>query len=206
MAHMTRSAPPGFKAPGVSAVLRADKELWMKNANPTSGLTAIQYPLDIVLSKLHTSPEVVFHFFHLLPTRAGTSTKHARSVERSQSPTKPGAGLSEARTRPVRTESKFPKLSSVSRARITCVCATTTICLMVVRTSTHEKDGHLRCVKGAMNALSAVASTQCRLAKSDDKRLPHFSGALSEAVCIEIFCGKARLSKKLRSKGLFFGS
>ena len=27
-----------------------------------------------------------------------------------------------------------------------------------------------------------------------------FSGALSEAVCIEIVCGKARLSKKLRSK------
>ena len=27
-----------------------------------------------------------------------------------------------------------------------------------------------------------------------------FSGALSEAVCVEIFCGKARLSKKLRNK------
>lgn len=27
MAHTTRSAPPGFKAPDISSVLRADKEL-----------------------------------------------------------------------------------------------------------------------------------------------------------------------------------
>ena len=30
MAHMTRDAPPGFKGPDMSAILRADRELWMR--------------------------------------------------------------------------------------------------------------------------------------------------------------------------------
>ena len=92
MAHMTRTAPPGFKSPDIGAILRADKELWMKAFERCRSNIRIDasgtYPLDTALLELYTSPEVVFH---LLPTPgSSSSTKRARSPERSStSPPKP---------------------------------------------------------------------------------------------------------------------
>ena len=156
MAHMTRSPPPGFRAPDIGAVLRADKELWMKAFEECKSNIRIdsngQYPLDIALSKLYTSPEVVFH---LLPTPAGTSTKRARSLERSRSPAKPAPKKTpkpgpKAKNRAGKDRVKVPEalkgFKGTNKDNLR-VCYNYNLphgC----SNSTHEKDGHLRCVKG----------------------------------------------------------
>lgn len=70
---------------------------------------------------------------------------------------------------------------------------------MDVRTALMRKTDIYVVSKDVMNASSAVASTRFKAARKSDKSAA-VSSALSEAVCIEIFGGKARLSKKLRSK------
>ena len=50
--------------------------------------------------------------------------------------------------------------------------------------------------KGAMNVSNAAADTPCSHAKRSDKYLPQ-SPHLSEAVYVEIFCGKAKTLKKI---------
>ena len=91
MQHLSRPAPPGFKAPDIGAILRADKELWMKafeecKSNIKVGVDG-KYPLDVAMLQLRTSPSVVFH---LVPMPAGTAkgTKRARST--SSSPKRAG--------------------------------------------------------------------------------------------------------------------
>eukprot|EP00435_Cladocopium_sp_Y103_P039155 s2135_g10.t1 len=80
MAHMTRDAPPGFKGPDMAAVLRADRELWMRAYDKCKSELKVdqkgKFPLDVALLELYTSPEVVFH---LLPTPGGTNRKRSRS-------------------------------------------------------------------------------------------------------------------------------
>ena len=83
MAHLTRTAPPGFKSPDIGAILRADRELWMKAFERCRSNIRVDasgsFPLDVALLELYTSPEVVFH---LLPTPgASSSTKRPRSPE-----------------------------------------------------------------------------------------------------------------------------
>ena len=82
MAHMTRAAPGGFKAPDIAAVLRADKELWMKAFERCKSSIRMEpsgkLPMDVALLELYNAPEVVFH---LLPTPAAAGTKRQRSPE-----------------------------------------------------------------------------------------------------------------------------
>eukprot|EP00435_Cladocopium_sp_Y103_P001659 s5096_g1.t1 len=86
MAHMTRDAPPGFKGPDMAAIIRADRELWMRAFDKCKSDLKVgakgQYPLDVALLSLCTSPEVVFH---LLPTPGNVQ----RNRSRSKTPQKP---------------------------------------------------------------------------------------------------------------------
>ena len=157
MAHMTRSAPPGFKAPDISSVLRADKELWMKAFEECKSNIRVDnnghYPLDAALNRLYTCPEVVFH---LLPTPgAGSSTKRARSPDEAEGPVKPA---------PKKTPKPAPKpKNKQGKDRVKVPEAlkgykgmnkdNLRVCYNYnlphgCSNSTHEKDGHLRCVKG----------------------------------------------------------
>ena len=165
MAHMTRTAPPGFKSPDIGAVLRADRELWMKAFERCRSNIRVDasgaFPLDVALLELYTSPEVVFH---LLPTpSASSSTKRPRSPEtRSTSPVKPG---------PKKTPKPAPKpknkrgkgsdkvkvpealkgFSGLNKDHLR-VCYNYNL-LHGCSNSTHEKDGHLRCVKGCHDCI-----------------------------------------------------
>ena len=82
MAHMTRAPPPGFRAPDIAAVLRADKELWMKAFERCKSSIRMEpsgkLPMDVALVDLYNSPEVVFH---LLPVPAAAGTKRPRSPD-----------------------------------------------------------------------------------------------------------------------------
>ena len=157
MAHMTRSAPPGFKAPDIAAVLRADKELWMRAFEECKSNIRVDsqghHPLDAALLKLYTCPEVVFH---LLPTpSASSSSKRTRSPEASRSPTKPAPKKTpkpspKKKPRPGQDRVKVPEAlkgyKGTNKDNLR-VCYNYNLphgC----SNSTHEKDGHLRCVKG----------------------------------------------------------
>ena len=76
MQHLSRPAPPGFKSPDIGAVLRADKELWMKAFEQCKSDIKVgpdgKYPWGEALLSLHTSPSVVFH---LLPMPTGSAAK-----------------------------------------------------------------------------------------------------------------------------------
>ena len=160
MAHMTRSAPPGFRAPDIASVLRADKELWMRafemcKSNIKVGADG-KFPLDKALLDLYNSPEVVFH---LLPTPGSTGTKRTRSPD--SEPERP-AIKPKAKPEPKRPGGpKRPKRTGVDRVKVPeslkgfsgvnkdkmRVCYNYNLphgC----SNSTHEKDGHTRCVKG----------------------------------------------------------
>eukprot|EP00435_Cladocopium_sp_Y103_P051421 s4628_g16.t1 len=80
MAHLTRQAPSGFRSPDLAAVLRADRELWMKAFEKCKSNIRVdstgKSPLGVALLELRTSPEVVFH---LLPTPGHAPAKRARS-------------------------------------------------------------------------------------------------------------------------------
>ena len=158
MAHLGRQPPPQFKAPDIGAVLRADKELWMKAFDKCKSNIRVdamgQFPLDKALLELYNSPEVVFH---LLPTPGG-ATKRARSPDADTARPAPKAAPKTGppaapkkpakRTKPERT--KVPEalkgFSGLNRDKLR-VCYNYNLphgC----SNSTHEKDGHLRCVKG----------------------------------------------------------
>ena len=68
MQHTTRDAPPGFRSLDMSAVLRADRDLWIKAFDKCKSDLKVdasgRYLLDEALLALYTSSEVVFH---LLP-------------------------------------------------------------------------------------------------------------------------------------------
>ena len=159
MAHMTRDAPPGFRSPDMAAVLRADRELWMKAYDKCKSNLKVdskgKHPLDTALLELYTSPEVVFH---LLPTPGG-SRKRSRSKseakpKKTQQPDGPsakgGGGKGAGKTKRQQGRVMVPKaLSGYSglnskKARICYNYNLAHGC----SNSTHMKDGQTRCVKG----------------------------------------------------------
>ena len=159
MAHMTREPPPGFKGPDMAAVLRADRELWMKAYDRCKSDLKVdargRYPLDEALLALYTSPEVVFH---LLPTPGGQSRKRSRSRSTPKS-TKPKV----QKPSPPRNN---PKAGTKDKKKQTRVMVPKTlqgfsgvnpkkmrICYNYnlphgCSNSTHSKEGQVRCVKG----------------------------------------------------------
>ena len=158
MAHLGRQAPPHFKAPDISAVLRADKELWMKAFDKCKSNIRVdasgQYPLDKALLELYNAPEVVFH---LLPTPGGPA-KRARSPDadaakpaakaapKAASPAAPKRPAKKTKQDRVKVPEALKGFSGVNRDKLR-VCYNYNLphgC----SNSTHEKDGHLRCVKG----------------------------------------------------------
>jgi len=158
MAHLGRQPPPNFKAPDIGAVLRADKELWMKAFDRCKSNirvdTAGQYPLDKALLDLYNAPEVVFH---LLPTPGG-STKRPRSPDadavKPAAKAAPKAGNHGAPKRapkkPKVERTKVPEalkgFSGVNKDKLR-ICYNYNLPHGCAN-STHEKDGHTRCVKG----------------------------------------------------------
>ena len=146
---MTRSAPPGFKAPDIAAVLRADKELWMRAFEECKSNIRVdsqgRHPLDVALLKL----------FHLLPTPAASSSKRARSPDALHSPAKP-----EPKKTPKPAPKKKPEQGQ-NRVKVPEALKgykgtnkdNMRVCYNYnlphgCSNSTREKDGHLRCVKG----------------------------------------------------------
>ena len=75
MGHLTRAVPPGFKGPSIEAVLRADRELWIRVADKVrSNLRPDKdnrMPVDVALQELCTSPSVLFHLLPL-PASGGS--------------------------------------------------------------------------------------------------------------------------------------
>jgi hypothetical protein len=161
MAHMTRAPPGGFKAPDIAAVLRADKELWMKAFERCKSSIRMEpsgkSSMDVALMELHNAPEVVFH---LLPTPAAGGTKRQRSPE-SPAGTKGEADPPQPRGKPAAKPKNKNKKRTGDRVKVPDslkgysgmnkdnlrVCYNYNLphgC----SNGTHEKDGHTRCVKG----------------------------------------------------------
>ena len=161
MAHMTRAAPGGFKAPDIAAVLRADKELWMKAFERCKSSIRMEpsgkLPMDVALLELYNGPEVVFH---LLPTPAAAGTKRQRSPE-SPTETKTQADPPQPKGKPAAKPKNKNKKRTGDRVKVPDslkgysgmnkdnlrVCYNYNLphgC----SNGTHEKDGHTRCVKG----------------------------------------------------------
>ncbi len=159
MSHMMRSPPPGFKAPDISAVLRADKELWMRafdksKSNIKPDTTGV-FPLGDALLEFQHSPQVVFH---LLPTPAGTGSKRAHSPaayrsssskktspQRKQVPKQQQTQKKKATDR-VKVPDALRGFSGLNKSKMR-VCYNYNLphgC----SNSTHEKEGLTRCVKG----------------------------------------------------------
>ena len=169
MAHMTRDAPPGFKGPDMAAVLRADRELWMKAFDKCKSDLKVdsrgRFPLDEALQALYTSPEVVFH---LLPTPGGQSRKRSRSKS-TPKPVKPKPGKpSPPRNNPkagIRDKKRqnrvmVPKtlqgFSGVNPKKMR-ICYNYNLphgC----SNSTHSKEGQMRCVKGVHQCIKCYKS------------------------------------------------
>ncbi len=85
MSHLTKVAPPGYKAADISAILRADKELWTKasdmcrsNMRPAADGSL---PMDKALISLYLSAPVLFH---LLPLPTGRHAKRGRDSSPSE--------------------------------------------------------------------------------------------------------------------------
>jgi hypothetical protein len=159
MQHMTRDAPPGFRAPDMSAVLRADRELWMKAFDKCKSDLKVdargRYPLDEELLALYTCPEVVFH---LLPTPGGASKKRSRSRSvRKETKPKPDRPVPDKNTtkgdlRDKKNKNRVmvPKslqgFSGMNPKKMR-ICYNYNLphgC----SNSTHTKEGQVRCVKG----------------------------------------------------------
>ena len=168
MRHMTRDAPPGFKGPDMSAVLRADRELWMKAFDKCKSDLKVdargRYPLDEALLALHTSPEVVFH---LLPTPGVASMKRSRSKS-LQKATKP----KQDRASPHRNTAKGDVRDKKRQSRVMVPKSLKgfsgknqekmRICYHYnlpheCSNSTHTKEGQVRCVKGVHQCTERVA-------------------------------------------------
>ena len=159
MAHMMRTPPPNFKAPDIASVLRADKELWMRAFEKCkSGIkpdATGAYPLGEALLEFQHAPQVVFH---LLPTPTSSGTKRGHSppdddvnpnvkknpkdpkrVKKGDPPKKTGSDR-------VKVPDALRGFSGLNKSKMR-ICYNFNLphgC----SNSTHEKDGHTRCVKG----------------------------------------------------------
>ena len=169
MAHMTRDAPPGFKGPDMAAMVRADRELWMRAFDKCKSDLKVnqqgKLPFDVAMLELYTSPQVVFH---LLPTPGGMTRKRSRSKS-APKPTKPKPG------NPSATKTS-PKADKKDKRRQNRVLVPKTlegysgmnskkmrICYNFnlphgCSNSTHTKEGQLRCVKGVHQCIKCFKS------------------------------------------------
>ena len=168
MAHMTRDAPPGFKGPDMAAIVRADRELWMRAFDKCKSDLKVnqqgKLPFDVAMLELYTNPQVVFH---LLPTPGGMTRKRSRSKS-APKPTKPKPG----NPSPTKTS---PKADKKDKRRQNRVLVPKTlegysgmnskkmrICynfnLPHGSNSTHTKEGQLRCVKGVHQCIKCFKS------------------------------------------------
>eukprot|EP00435_Cladocopium_sp_Y103_P073966 s20_g46.t1 len=169
MAHMTRDPPPGFRGPDMSAILRADRELWMRAFDKCKSDLKVdadgQFPLDKALSSLYTSPEVVFH---LLPTPGGTSRKRSRSKTPPRQPKKPqneSGAKPEPKNKPdknkrqqgrVMVPQNLKGFSGMNPKKMR-ICYNYNLPHGCSNT-THTKDGYTRCVKGVHQCIKCYKS------------------------------------------------
>ena len=153
MSHITRTPPPGFRAPDIAAVLRADRELWMKSFEVCKSNLRVghdgQHPLDKAMLSLYNSAEVVFP---LLPTPGSAPAKRARSPDTE--PSKPAEPRAKPKPNPKRkTKPERVKVPEALKGFIGLNKHKARVCynynlLHGCSNSTHEKDGRQRCVKG----------------------------------------------------------
>ena len=158
MAHVTRDAPPGFRGPDMAAVLRADRELWMRAFDKCKSDLKVdrqgKFPLDTALLGLCTGPRVVFH---LLPTLGAPPRKRSRSKSNAKANKPKPEKTSPARQDKKDTKNKrnqnrvmVPKTlkgfsgMSPKKMRICYNFNSPHGC----SNSTHSEEGQLRCVKG----------------------------------------------------------
>lgn len=84
MSHLTRTRPPGFRKPGIDAILRADKELWTRVADRRRSDLRLDangvYPVDAALNALYTSASGAF-FLLPLP-HAGSQSQPSTTPKR----------------------------------------------------------------------------------------------------------------------------
>eukprot|EP00435_Cladocopium_sp_Y103_P074393 s19_g48.t1 len=172
MAHMTRDPPPGFRGPDMSAILRADRELWMRAFDKCKSELKVdqrgRFPLDVALLELYTSPEVVFH---LLPTPGAPVKKRSRSEsEPKNKKTKASESKQDVKaddsnpnrrtTKKTQNQVMVPKsLKGFSglNAKKMRICYNYNLphgC----SNSTHSKDGQTRCVKGVHQCIKCHKS------------------------------------------------
>ena len=154
MSHMMRTPPPGFKAPDISAVLRADKELWMRAFDKCKSSikpdASGAYPVGEALLEFQHSPQVVFH---LLPTPEAKGVKRAQkdsSEDDAVAPVKKDNKKKKKQKKKTNERVKVPDalrgFSGLNKSKMR-VCYNFNLphgC----SNSTHDKDGHTRCVKG----------------------------------------------------------
>ena len=114
MQHLTRPAPPGFRAPTIESVLKADKELWTRVADQVrSNLRPDKddkLPVDTALLDLYQSASVVFHLLPLLEGRQQRPSanipkkrklQRRRNMLRSPSRTRTDGASETVRARPI---------------------------------------------------------------------------------------------------------
>ena len=161
MAHMTRAPPGGFRAPDNAAVLRADKELWMKAFERCKSSIRMEpsgkLPMDGALLDLYNSPEVVFH---LLPTSAAAGTKRPRSPDspagartKADPPQPKGKPAAKPKNKNNKRASDRVKVPDTLKGYSGMSKDNLRICYNYdlphgCSNGTHEKDGRTRCVKG----------------------------------------------------------
>ena len=92
MGHLSKPAPPGYKAASIDAILRADKELWTRVADQVrSELRADKtgaLPVDVALEQLHTSASVAFHLLPLPLGSGGNTGVKRKASEDDEAPQK----------------------------------------------------------------------------------------------------------------------
>ena len=162
MAHLMRTPPPGFKGADIGAVLRADKELWMRAFELCKSNLKVdengKHPLDDALLGLYTSPEVVFH---LLPVpQSSSSTKKSEKSEPADRSRSPRRSNPPKQNKPPKKpfnknkgQDKRVKVPTALSGHSGTNGQGQRICYNFnlkhgCSNSTHTKDGQLRCVKG----------------------------------------------------------
>lgn len=94
MVHITRDPPPGFRQPGLDAILRADKHLWTKVIDKVrSNLRPDEQgklPIDKALMEMHMQADVLFFLLPvpLSQSQAARTSSHDSKPAKTQVATK----------------------------------------------------------------------------------------------------------------------
>ena len=166
-------------------------------------------PLDVAMLDLYETASISFF---LLPTPKGSKraledksddTKLPKKEKKKKRDDRPDKG-DKARVKVPEVLIKvFFQVSTKQRSAF----VTTTICHMGAKTIRRNKTTWMHVLGGFINAYVATKSILLQTAlRADDKasrQITYMSRvkAASRFVCVEIFCGKAKLSKFLRRKG-----